>query len=95
MSGIFHFSFFNQFVPKITNIVEREIAFLKSGIHTFEAQKVSALIAGDTIVKTFFGVAFNEQIEDQSIAVWFSQFLTDTVSQERSLRYFVFGLKIL
>jgi hypothetical protein len=53
------------------------------------------LISGDTIVKTFFGIAFNEKVENESISVWFSRLITDTVIQERSLRYFLFGLKLL
>lgn len=35
MSGIFHFSFFNKFVPKIVNIVDREIALLREGKYSF------------------------------------------------------------
>lgn len=96
MAGIFHYSFFNKFIPKITDIVDREIAIIRGhDSYTFHAQELSALISGDTIVKTFFGIAFNEKIEDESISVWFSRLITDTVAQERSLRYFLFGLKML
>jgi cytochrome P450 len=96
MASIFHFSFFNKFIPKITDIVDREIAQIRGhDKYSFQAQDLSALISGDTIVKTFFGIAFNEKIEDESISVWFGRLIADTVTQERSLRYFLFGLKLL
>jgi cytochrome P450 len=39
MSGIFHFTFFNKFIPKITNIVDREIARIRGhNKYSFEAQ---------------------------------------------------------
>jgi cytochrome P450 len=60
MAGIFHFSSFNKFIPKITDIVDREIAAIRGhDNYSFHAQELSALISGDTIVKTFFGIAFN------------------------------------
>lgn len=96
MASIFHFSFFNKFIPKITDIVDREIAVIRGhDEYSFHAQDLSALISGDTIVKTFFGIAFNEKIEDEPISAWFSRLITDTVIQERSIRYFLFGLKLL
>lgn len=82
MSGIFHFSFFNKFIPKISNIVDREIANIRGhDTYCFEAQELSSLISGDTIVKTFFGISFDETIENESISVWFSKLLNDTVAQ--------------
>jgi cytochrome P450 len=39
MSSIFHFSFFNKFIPKITDIVDREIAQIRGhDRYSFEAQ---------------------------------------------------------
>lgn len=96
MASIFHISFFHKFILKITDIVDREIAAIRGhDAYSFHAQELSALISGDTIVKTFFGIAFNEKIEDEPISVWFSRLITDSEIQERSLRYFVFGLNML
>ena len=53
------------------------------------------LISGNTVVKTFFGVSFNEKIDDKEMSVWLSNLLADNISQERSVRYVLFGPSIL
>ena len=47
------------------------------------------------MVKTFFGISFNEKINDDSISLWLGKLIFDITLQERTLRNFLFGVKIL
>lgn len=39
------------------------------------------LIAGDTVVKTFFGLSFTEKMDDQTLAAWISNYLAENTQQ--------------
>jgi cytochrome P450 len=63
MSSIFHFSFFETFVPKIISIVDKSLQEIESDPSktsplTINSMEFSSKIAGRTVVKSFFGLKF-------------------------------------
>lgn len=96
LSSLFHYTYFKNFIAVIVDIVDREVDTIANcSQKAFEVMPTTQLIAGDTVVKTFFGLSFSEKIEDQTLAIWLSKLLSLSTQQERSLRYFLFGLPIL
>ncbi len=60
-----------------------------------EAKSFSAQLSGDIIVKSFFGISFDEKIEDKSITSFLSSLISEVGSQEQTLRFLFFGPRIL
>lgn len=66
MSSMFHFEFFETFVPKIMSIVENRFKEFKSDLAEtpliINSMEFSSGIAGRTVVKSFFGLKFEDTL---------------------------------
>ena len=95
LSQVFHYEFFQFFIPVMKDILDKELEHVRSNNNQLHALTFGSNIAGKAVIKSFFGVECDDRIDRLDITEWLNGLITSIGNQEMTLRNFLFGAKFL